>query len=468
MTTRPRPFVGVRPAHLLVGGLVALGSISALLYRGRSPVDAALTATVHRGTLSAQLTTTGTLRPIESLTYRSPVPGRDVEILELVPEGTRVKAGDPLVRLDSTDVARELTRARDDLRQAQLDLDVAEGEWDEAQAQVTAVSDGDGALAVAEARATLQLAERRAARTRDEYQQLQPLLARGFITREELGRSASEFEQADAELALARQRAAVVETLSHPREQRRATLTLAQKDSQRLRARARVQEAGQRMTELGAIIDGCTLYARGAGLVVYEELLSATPRRKVRVGDRVTSSQGIVTIPEVDRMLVDASVSEADIHRVAAGQRAEVHVEAFPGVTLTGTVTRVGTVASVSPFRPQQDKRFSLVVTLDATTADLRPDMSARADIQIADRPGALLVPPNAVFDANGTFVAHRLGASGVETRPLTLGESNDEWIEVLSGLDEGNRVLLASPAASAGSRVASPDVKGAGPLGPH
>ena len=460
----PRP-LRLRGVHLAGVALLVVVVLASTFYARHDTPDTVVSARVTRGALAARLSTTGTLRPVESFTYHSPVPGRDVEILELAAEGARVKAGDVLVRLDATDVERDLVRARDEQRQAQIDLEVADGEWDEARAQVQAVTDGDGAVTVAEVRARLQLAEHRAIRLQEEYAQLEPLLARGFITRDELGRTASEYEQAQADLTLARQRADVVEQLSHPREQKKAELTLAQKESQRLRARARVVETGQRLAQLAGILDSCTILAKGPGLVVYEEYLSANPRRKIRVGDRVTSSQGLVTIPEVNRMLVDATVSESEVHRVREGLRASVHLDAFPGVELGGHVSGVGTVATSSPFRPQQDKRFALTITLDPSAAELRPDMSARADIAVAERANVLLMPVNAVFEDAGRFVAHLLTPHGVDTRPLVLGETNDTAVEVVSGVDEGDDVLLAAPTLTATS-ANTRGVSGAGVVG--
>ena len=151
-------------------------------------------------------------------------------------------------------------------------------------------------------------------------------------------------------------------------------------------------------------------------------------------------------------MLVDASVSEAEVHRVSPGQTAVVHVEAFPDVRLTGKVFRVGTLASSSVYRPLDDKRFDLIIELNPTTTDLRPEMTVRADIVIGARNDVLLVPVNAVFDQQGTFVAHVSGPSGIETRLVGLGESNDQDVEVVSGLREGERVLLAEPGTSAAS----------------
>jgi HlyD family secretion protein len=409
-----------------------------------------LTAVVTRGALVATLTSSGTLKPIQSITYRSPVSGRDIEIRELAPEGSKVGEGDLLVRLDTTDLELELTRLRQELRQAQLDAQVAEGEWDEAGAEVKAVTEGEGALSVEEARTTLQRAEKKVERLREEHANLRPLLDRGFITRDELARTSDQLEQAEDELALARKRTDVVVQLSHPREQKRAALQLSQRASQLGHARARVQETSLRVDSLARLIDGCTIYARGPGMVVYEELLSANPRRKLRVGDRVFATQGIVTIPEVNRMLVEASVGEAEVHRVKPGQAVLVKVEAFPGLLLKGRVARVGALASASAARPFDDKRFDLVIELDPTTAELRPEMSIRADVVVGERQDVLLVPVTAVFNQDGRQVVYVDALAGPEARPVTTGEANDRMVEVTTGLREGDRVRLTEPGAPA------------------
>src|SRR5207249_2877880 len=159
----------------------------------------------------------------------------------------------------------------------------------------------------------------------------------------------------------------------------------------------------------------CTLYARHTGLVVYEEYLSANPRRKIRIGDRVTASHGLITIPEVNRMQVEASASEADVHRIHPGQLATIRLEAFPDLHLTGTITRVGSLARATADRPFEEKRFEFVVAVDRTEAELRPEMTARVDVLLGERHDALLVPVNAVFDRQGMLVCHVVSRFGIE-----------------------------------------------------
>lgn len=442
-----------RPRYLFPAAIAVTALVAAVLWV-RAGADDGMVAEVTRGELTARLTSSGTLKPMQSITYRSPVPGRDVEIRDLAPEGSRVKAGDVLVRLDTTDLEVELARVRQEHRQAQIDLQVAEGEWDEANAEVKAVTEGEGALTVEEARSTLQRAQKKAERLRQEYEKLRPLLEKGFITREELARTEDGLEEAEEELLLARRRTDVVVQLSHPREQKRAALALAQKASQLGHVRTRVTETELRLNLLANMIEGCTIRARGPGMVVYEENLNANPRRKLRVGDRVFATQGIVTIPEVNRMQVEATVSEAEVHRVRAGQRAEVRVEAFPDLTLTGVVTRVGTLAATSASRPFDDKRFDLIIALDPTTAELRPEMSIRADVIVGTRSNVLMIPVTAVFNHQGTRVAYVVTTTGSDLRPLELGESNDRMVEIVGGLQQGDRVSLVAPEATPGPQA--------------
>jgi RND family efflux transporter MFP subunit len=456
---RPRVSIGMLAAFAVLA--VGVG-----VWR-RVAADDALTATVRKGALTSRLTLAGILKPAESIGYRSPLGGRETEITFLAAEGTRVNDGDLIVRLDTTEVERELQRAVQDVRQAQVDLQVAEIEVQEGKAAIASLEKGEGALSVEETRTRLELAGKKADRLRQEYEQLKPLMEKGFITREELKKTGDELEQAEEDLALARRRSQILVEETRPRDKQRNQLQLAQKEAQRENVKARVEEATARARQLQEQVENCRIYARRPGMVVYEEYLGANPRRKIRVGDRVTSSQVLVTIPEVNRMLVEASASEADIHRVQPGQTATIRLEAFPDLRLSGRVVRVGTLAR-SDDRPFDDKRFDVVVEVDSTDGALRPEMTARVDVLTGERKDVLLLPINAVFDRGGASVAHVLTRTGVETRPIELGQSSDSEVEVLGGLQEGERVALTDVAtASQGSRGAAParDAGGRGRL---
>jgi HlyD family secretion protein len=444
----------VRTGLVVLAGAVLVFTAIAVL-NGSAAQDS-LAAVVRRGTLTARLTVTGVLKPVQSITYRSPLGGREAEIVFLVPEGTLVGEGDVLLRLDTTELRRELERAVQELRQAELDARVADAERSEGAAALDSLTEGEGALTIDEARSQLALAERRVQRLRETYEANKPLLEKGFITRDELDKAGFDLEQAEAELGLARRKAHVLIERTHPRSRERAQLLLSQKQAQAQNARTRVEESRARLGALREDVENSSVSARAAGLVVYEEHLGSAPRRKVRVGDRVTGSQGLITIPEVKRMLVEASAQEAELHRLRPGQPAAVRLDAFPDLRLTGKVTRVGTLARASADRSFEEKRFDLIVEIDPTEGDLRPEMTARVDVLVGERTGVLLVPVNAVFDRQGVTVCHVLRAFHVETRQVELGDTDDVLAEVRAGLQEGDRVSIndvlagQAPAATA------------------
>ena len=450
---------------VLVGAVATIAA--AILWQRAATAGETLSVPVRRTTLSATLSASGALRPAQSITYRSPLGGRESQITSLVAEGTSVGEGDLLVRLDSTELQRELERVKQEQRQAEVDLQVAEVDRQESQASVDSLAAGEGALAVEEAKNRLQVAEKRADRLKEEAAALKPLVDKGFITKDEYRKTADELEQAEEDLAIARRRTGILVDQTHPQDRRRAELQLAQKDAQRENVRARLLEAQARVRLLTGQIQDCSIYAQRPGLAVYEEYLGASPRRKIRVGDRVTSSQGLVTIPEVARMLVDASVNEGDVHRLRPGLPAAVRLEAFPGLRLTGKVARVGTLATSVSDRPFDDKRFELIVELDPAKAELKPEMTARVDILLGVREGVLAVPVNAVFDRNGSPVCHVVHTFGVETRAVQVGDANETLVEVIAGLREGERVALTDAGAAADGATAPGTAKPAAAYGP-
>jgi RND family efflux transporter MFP subunit len=444
-----------RPWITLVAALgLVLAVVAGVAWRGPSEGDD-LVVTVQRGDLATVLTLSGTLMPVDSTTYRSPLGGRETEITFLAPEGTMVNEGDLLARLDCAAIERELERSKQELRQANVEVQVADIDRQEALATIASLSEGEAALAVEEARMRFQQAEQRVARLRAEHDSLEPLLKKGYITKEELARVAQELDQAVLDLALTKRRSTVMTERTVPRDRQRADLLLAQKEAQRENALARVQDVTATTQTLAAQVEQCSVYARTGGLVVYEPYLNATPRRKVRIGDRVTESQGILTIPNVTRMFVDTSVAEAEMRRLSPGQTATVVLEAFPDRPLTGRVTRVGTLARTSGEGGAEDKRFDVSVEVDQPGQDLRPEMTARVDILSGSKTGVLLIPVTAVFDNGGTSIAYVVGRRGLETRVIQVGDSNHSFVEVVSGLTEGERVSLQG-ASSGGSRPAS------------
>ncbi len=444
MTTRRRLVTGMTAA-------VAVGASGfGFFARGSQPHDDA-SAIVRRGSLVVTVTEAGILRAASSVTFRSPAEGRELEITWLAAEGSQVREGDLLASLDTTELRVELDRATQSARQAAMELAAARVEREEAALTLRGVTEGAGLLAVEEGRTELQLLQSRARRLRDEQQRLQPLLAKGYVTREEFDRSGSEADEAEARAILGERAFRVLVERTHPATVESAHLQLARRDAQIANLIPRLEAARGYTGSLADLIRRCSIRATHPGLVMYEENVSVMPRRKIRVGDRITPSQGVVTLPDLRHMSVESSVRESDVRRITPGQRVRVTLDAFPEMELAGTVLRIGALARGSGS--DGETRFDVAIDLAPATIPLRPAMNARVDIIVAERRNALLVPVNAVFQSHGDAVCYIVRRRSIERRVVRTGASNAVDIEITSGLEPAERVSLVAPTVNHGSR---------------
>lgn len=158
----------------------------------------------------------------------------------------------------------------------------------------------------------------------------------------------------------------------------------------------------------------------------------------VREYETANPSQPLMTLADPATLLVVAQVDETDIRAVASGQRAGVHLDAFPGQVITGTVTHVAPAASSQ----RGATTFAAEIRLDSTAGlPLRPGMSADVTIVTAQREGVLALPRAAVQQVGSKEVVTL--AEGHRQVTVVTGMTNDQQVEVVSGLQEGQQVLV-------------------------
>jgi HlyD family secretion protein len=187
-----------------------------------------------------------------------------------------------------------------------------------------------------------------------------------------------------------------------------------------------------------------TLVAPLAGFVVLQEIPLDAGRRKPQVGDSVWSGQPLATIPDLSQMLVRTRVRETDLHRIAEGLRADVAVEAYPDLQLNGRVDFIGSLASAEPGSPW--KYFDVRLILDRADPRLRPGMSARVSFVLDEVADAVIAPLDAIFFREDQSVCYVRRGGEIWEEPVVLGRRNDTHVEVRSGLEPGEELLLAAP----------------------
>jgi len=154
------------------------------------------------------------------------------------------------------------------------------------------------------------------------------------------------------------------------------------------------------------------------------------------------SSKTAVYLVDTRTVKMDGVVDEVDIYKVKVGQDALITVDALPGVELKGKVT------FISPFGNQTTGvvEFPVTISLEPAETDLKGGLTATGDIIIGEHKNILLVPNRAIKGSSGSYwvdVVTDTEKMTTEQRTVTLGAQNEQFTEIISGLSEGEKVIV-------------------------
>ncbi|GIW80284.1 MAG: hypothetical protein KatS3mg105_2091 [Gemmatales bacterium] len=247
--------------------------------------------------------------------------------------------------------------------------------------------------------------------------------------------------------------------------------TMEQAEAKRVQAeadwfakRAIYEQEVKRYEEIEAEIAKCTIHAPRDGLVVY--YVPQQSRRGIgsnqsiiAQGEPVMERQKLMQIPDLTKMIVDTKIHEALISRIPQDVKlpAVIRVDAFPDRTFRGHVMSVATVASQAHWLMSDVKVYEAKVAIDDPVVDLKPGMTA--EVTIFAQSGverALTVPVQAVVGSVEMGAKRKcfvMTPTGPVEREITLGLSNDRMVEVRSGLQQGEQVVL-NPRQLVGDKI--------------
>src|SRR3989344_3004297 len=146
-----------------------------------------------------------------------------------------------------------------------------------------------------------------------------------------------------------------------------------------------------------------------------------------------SSSQFIASIKTEGNPVITISLSEIDVTKVKAGQKATITFDALTNKTFTGKVVGINTTGTVS----SGVTTYPANIVLDTPNDSILPNMSATANIIIKIKNDALLVPSGAVQTTGGQATVRTLENGQIVNVPIEIGESSDTQTEILSGISE-------------------------------
>jgi HlyD family secretion protein len=380
-------------AILMVG---AAGLAVWIFFKKTAPPEIEFTK-VQRETMISSLNTNGKVDPVEWMPVRAERAGLITRVL--VARGQQVKAGTPMVELDTRVATAELSRAQAGIREAQTQEKVLDQGGRAAERQQL---ESD----LSRARLDLDAAEK-------QYQALDRLVAKQAATR--------------VELDTARQTVDQLRLRIQALEQHKASLVTA---PDKEIARARIQQA-----ESTAAIARTTL----AYSIVHAPMDGAVYDFDLRQGSFLNPGDLIAKVGKLERVRVTVYVDEPDLGKVRKGETVTITWQALPGHQWKGEVDKLP--SQVVPLGTRQVGEVGAII--ENPERDLLPNANIDADIQATVMPGALSLQKEAIRRQGTETGVFLLQTDRVVWRPIKLGISSYTKSQILSGLQEGDAVAL-------------------------
>jgi len=158
------------------------------------------------------------------------------------------------------------------------------------------------------------------------------------------------------------------------------------------------------------------------------------------VAPGVSTPMVLLTVADMSKMQIQTQVDESDIGRIKLGQKVSFTVDAYPDKTFSGVVSNVSQKATVQ----SNVVYYSVLVDVDASNNLLKPTMTARVSISVAESKNTLLVPLAAIKGNNGQQYVMVVEKGKTQSTLVTTGIAGDDKIEIVSGVTEGQEVLAS------------------------
>ncbi|NIM17224.1 MAG: HlyD family efflux transporter periplasmic adaptor subunit [Candidatus Aminicenantes bacterium] len=347
---------------------------------------------VTKGDFLQTVILTGSLKALKAEEFIVPYSNTwQLQLKWMVREGDYVKAGDPVARFDTSTLVS-------DIENSEMSLQVKE---EERTQKLADYNHQKFELEVKEKQAEVDYKKK----------EIDASIPKGITTNYEYDHSQLELKKSGHSLKSA---------------QMEKEVRLAEIKSQIKKMEIEIDEIRTKLEKLQETLKKMTLYAGTSGTLVYEK--HEWQDRKIQVGDTVFPTMILATIPDKNSLQVEAWVNETDIHKLNPLQKVNLFLDAYPGKRFTGIVKEVLNSAEEKK-EWGRSHYFRVDIRMDKRDLDImKPGMSVRCIVQVAQYPGVLLIPlDTAYFDTDKqVFWVKPKGKQPITINPLGFNES---WI---------------------------------------
>ena len=195
----------------------------------------------------------------------------------------------------------------------------------------------------------------------------------------------------------------------------------------------------------------CVIKAQLPGLVAYgganDNYYTSRYYDGISSGATLKTGQPIITIPDMSRLGVEVNIHESHIKKIELGQKVYITAESVPDKKLVGKITKMAVLpdSNASRYNPSL-KVYPARVEIDGTHEFLKPGMSAKVEIIVNELEDVTFIPVQSVFVENGEHIVFLKTVGGYRRQLVETGAFNNDFIELKSGVEEGDKVFLRMP----------------------
>jgi HlyD family secretion protein len=454
-------------AFLVVVGLLAAGVYGSTQILSRMKEEkkpSALVYTVTRGEMLITVTEDGNLESASNVDIKCQVAGGS-SILSIIGDGQEVQKGDKLIELDTSVLDDQINQQKITVEKARAAMIQAEKDHSVAQISVKEFLEGTYLkdLQDKDAQITISMENLRSAENALEHSQR--MFRKGYISSLELESQQFGVQRAKIELNSAKTAKDVLEKFTKLKtiEDLESKVTTAKAKLESEKAAFALEES--KLKRLEAQRELCTIVAPQSGMVVYANESSGrfgpggggSQSTTIEEGASVRERQTILRLPDLSQMQVKVNVHETKVDSLARGMRARIRIQ---GRELQGTVKSIANQPEPSSFMSANVKEYATIVRIDGQPEGLKPGMTAEVEILIAYMKDTISLPVAAIVEQRGNYFCWVRKGEGNEKRPLVLGMSNDQYVEIKDGVKEGEQILLNPRAVEEEARQTSVDIE--------
>jgi HlyD family secretion protein len=398
------------------------------------------TTLVAGGDLQAAKQTTVTCQ-VEDITD-----SEGTAILTVIPNGSVVKKGDEICRLDSSEI-EELTRLEEiQVSQAQASWEQAKLTVETAKIALREYQEGLVKQSTQEFQSRIAMGRSDARRQADRVAWAEAMEVKGYLARSQLLSERQNLARIQHELRTAEGEFELFRRFEIPREIKtlRGQIETAE-ITQRVEA-DRLKLEKEQLAYYRKQIQNCIVRAPHDGVVVHANGGRLWRRSQLEPGLRVYQDQVMFRLPDLSQMDVEVSVHEYVGPRIRLGMKANVELTLLGNQVIPGRVVSIE-MLSVENWREADERlrNFIVRVRLDKTPPSALPFMSASVEFDTGRVNDALVIPVEAVAVDQGRESCYVIAEDGLEKRPITTRRANRDFLEVTGGLSEGERVISRS-----------------------